>query len=85
MSLITNLKTREEEVIRIAQQLQELHKVAGGVCVLFIEDGMVPFGFSTAGKHISDMIPARLREVADAIEERNATTGAAKTVHTRIS
>lgn len=67
MSVIINLKDRQDEVRRIAQDLHVLHKVVGGVCVLFIESDQCPFGFSVPANVLA-VLPDRLRKIADAME-----------------
>jgi hypothetical protein len=62
---------RHEEVKLAADHLRVLHKVAGGVCVLFIEEADCPFGYSIPhGLEgvVLPILPARLREIADRIE-----------------
>ena len=62
---------RLNEVKLIADNLRVLHKVKGGVCLLFIEEDECPFGFSVPVEveHlVMPLLPARLRELAAMIE-----------------
>jgi hypothetical protein len=66
------VKNERHELVKLAaDHLRVLHKVAGGVCVLFIEEVDCPFGYSIPhGLEgvVLPILPARLREIADLIE-----------------
>jgi hypothetical protein len=76
MSKLTKLtpeqEKRIEEVQQSAERLRDIHKVAGGVCVLFLEADACPFGFALPQgleTEILTVLPGRLRAVADAVEQ----------------
>jgi hypothetical protein len=62
---------RCDEMKLIAEHLRVMHKPAGGVCVLFIEEAECPFGFAISHgleDRVLPILPAKLRELADMIE-----------------
>jgi hypothetical protein len=73
MSIIVDLKARENEVKRIAENLLALHKTMG-VLVLFLEPDGCPCAFATANSVVLSLLPSRLREIADRLERGGVPT-----------
>jgi hypothetical protein len=68
---VIDLVARREEVKHIANDLRVLHKVNGGVVLLFLEEHECPFGFAIPDGlqgQVLAILPNKLREIADVIE-----------------
>ena len=66
------LAARREEVKRIANDLRILHKVKGGVVLLFLEEHESPFAFAIPNElqgAVLPLLPGRLRAIADVLEQ----------------
>ena len=69
---VLDLAARREEVKRIANDLRVLHKVKGGVVLVFLEEHECPFGFAIPDglqEAILPLLPEKLRAIANLIEQ----------------
>lgn len=69
---VEKLQARREEVKLIAERLRVLHKVPGGVIVIFVELHESPAGVAIpieVHDLIAPLVPRVLREVAAKVEE----------------
>ena len=66
------LAARRDEVKHIANDLRILHKVVGGVVLIFLEAEECPFRFAVPDGYqaeILPLLPAKLRQIADVLEK----------------
>jgi hypothetical protein len=69
---VLDLAARREEVKRIANDLRVLHKVKGGVVLVFLEEHECPFGFAIPDglqEVILPLLPEKLRAIANLLEQ----------------